>query len=436
MAIEVVMPRMGLTMEEGTLLSWLKGEGEYVSKGESLIEIETDKTAAEIEAPGDGYLRKILVEADTKLPVGAILGYLISEDEELPAEIPGSSPTSATMRTQESIEQAISKPINESSKVKASPAARFLARQHKIDLRSIVGSGPAGRIVAWNVTEAGLTADVNVTASPVARRVAEGLGVDLDQIRGSGPKGRVMRKDLESMPGTQAGEPLSVVTPLSRTEQLIASRMVESFTSAPHFYLHVEFNARPLVDLREQLLLKLEKWKGVRITYTDLLIKFCSIALAEHPRMIAQWADGGISMLSAVNIGIATDTPTGLVVPVIHQADQFGLTEIAKQRQDLIDQAREGRLRLVDLEGGSFTISNLGMYSVDSFHAILNPPQAAILAVGRLKERPYAEDGTLIVTPTINLNLSIDHRVVDGATGARFLDTLVSLLETPSLALA
>jgi pyruvate dehydrogenase E2 component (dihydrolipoamide acetyltransferase) len=219
-------------------------------------------------------------------------------------------------------------------------------------------------------------------------------------------------------------------------QRLMAERMVASFTSAPHFYLHVEVQARWLLELRDELLSTIESTAGVRLTITDILVKLCALALVRHPRAMAQYTPEGLRLASAVNVGVAADTPHGLVVPVIREADGLGLAEIASKRTELIERARTGRSLLQDFEAGVFTLSNLGMFRVDSFDAILNPPQAAILAVGRIAERPVAEGGQLIVAPTMMVSLSVDHRVLDGARAARFLNDLVIMMERPSLALS
>jgi pyruvate dehydrogenase E2 component (dihydrolipoamide acetyltransferase) len=327
-----------------------------------------------------------------------------------------------------------------------------LARQKGIDLSGVPGSGPGGRVVAWNVAEAAQALSVlpaqAALVTPVAQRLAQDLGVDLASVEGSGPGGRITRQDVErSALAKEAGPPAAVpqavsaqipqapVQPLSRFQKIMAERMASSFRDAPHFYLHVEADARPLLALRQALLPKLEAGQGVHLTVTDLLIKFCALALVRHPGVIAQWAAGGLFQPQQINIGVAADTPNGLVVPVIRQCDQLGLSEIARQRTALVEKARLGKLAPEDLELGVFTLTNLGAFNIDFFDAVLNPPQAAILAVGRIKERALVENGQVVAASTLQLSLSIDHRVLDGAAAARFLSDLVELIETPGLAL-
>jgi pyruvate dehydrogenase E2 component (dihydrolipoamide acetyltransferase) len=433
MPSEIVMPRMGLTMETGRIVSWLKQVGQTVKAGELLLEIETDKATAEIESLESGVLGKIIGNPGEEFAVGAVIGYLTKEGETLDQKIiaPASNVTI------------------DNAKVKASPAARRLAQKLGVGLSQVNGSGPNGRIVAWNVTEAAKSADKKSQPdvgriSPVAQRAAADLGVDLTQVIGSGPGGVVTRKDVE----LAAQKPARVaavekepdnglkIEPFTRIQRVMAERMTKSFSTAPHFYLHVEVDARQMVALREQLLPRLEKRDGVRITYTDLLIYFCARVLPKHPMVMAQWTTDGLKKFNRVHIGIAIETENGLVVPVLRDADKLGLVEIARQRINLAERARQGKLLPNEFEEGVFTITNLGMYHIDSFDAILNPPQAAILAVGQIKERALAENGQLIPAAMMNLSLSVDHRVLDGARGARFLNELVETIETPSLSMA
>lgn len=451
MASEIVMPRMGLTMETGRIVSWLKQEGQTVKVGEPLLEIETDKATVEIEALESGVLGKIIAVPGEEFPVGEVIGYLTKEGETLDQkaitpELHASNVSSVSSGIQVN-------PTMVNSKVKASPAARHLAQQLGVGLSRISGSGPDGRIVAWNVTEAARSAtqpgqvdseQIPGRISPVAQRVAADQGVDLTLVKGSGPGGVVTRRDVE-LATQKSKHTASVETiadssfkiePFTRIQRVMAERMTQSFSSAPHFYLHVDVDARQLVALRGQLLPRLEKRDGVRITYTDLLIYFCARTLPKHPRVMAQWTTAGLKMFKRVHIGIAVETENGLVAPVLREADKLGLVEIARQRFDLAERARQGKLLPNEFEEGVFTITNLGMYHIDSFDAILNPPQAAILAVGQIKERALVENAQLVRAAMINLSLSVDHRVLDGALAARFLNELVETIEMPSLSIA
>jgi pyruvate dehydrogenase E2 component (dihydrolipoamide acetyltransferase) len=444
MASEIVMPRMGLTMEEGTLVNWSKEEGQEVTAGEPLFEIETDKSAVEIEATENGVLRKILVQAGTTVPVGTVIGILVKADEALPTGV-SQAMTQKEDQPQTSILGLESPPKNLPvaipTKVKASPAARQLAKKLGLDLRQATGSGPGGRIVAWNVHALSSKAPAHVT--PLAAKAAAELGVDLSGLQGSGPGGRITRQDVEqaqklftTRPETLAmAQPAGSIRPFTRIEQVLAKRMVESFTSAPHFYLHVAVDARLLVGLREQLKAKLKARSGVHLTYTDLLVYFCARTLARHPEVMSQWTPKGMRLLTDVHMGVAVDTERGLLVPVIRNADRMGLSEISCCLMELTSRARAGTLLPAEQEEGVFTISNLGAFGIDAFDAVLNPPQAALLTVGRIKEQAMVEDGKVIPAAMLTLSLSVDHRVLDGARAARFLGELAELLETPALAM-
>ncbi len=446
---EIVMPRMGLTMESGRFIKWLKQVGETVRSGEPLFEIETDKSVVEVEALADGILSQILAQPGETYAVGAVLGYL-----SLPggtslaqAAIQPESSTPAKSQAQPSGTASFATP----AKPKASPAARRLARQLGVDLAQVVGSGPQGRIVAWNVQTAAqslpLPSPASTRVSPVAQRLAADLGVDLRQVQGSGPGGSITRQDVEIAYQRQQAktEPLSppspldtegIVEPLSPVQRRMAERMTQSFSNAPHFYLQAEVDARNLVALRQSLLQPLESRYGVHLTFTDLLIYFTARLLPRHPLLMAQWSEKGLVKFTQVNLGIAVDTEQGLFVPVLREADKLGLAEISRQRANLAERARQGKLLPRDYEQGVFTLTNLGALRIDVFQAILNPPQAAILAVGRIKERPMVENQQVISAPMFTLSLSADHRVLDGGKAARFLSELVEWLENPALSMA
>jgi pyruvate dehydrogenase E2 component (dihydrolipoamide acetyltransferase) len=446
---EIVMPRMGLTMESGRFIKWLKQVGETVRSGEPLFEIETDKSVVEVEALADGILSQILAQPGETYAVGAVLGYL-----SLPggtslaqAAIQPESSTPAKSQAQPSGTASFATP----AKPKASPAARRLARQLGVDLAQVVGSGPQGRIVVWNVQTAAqslpLPAPASTRVSPVAQRLAADLGVDLRQVQGSGPGGSITRQDVEIAYQRQQAktEPLSppspldtegIVEPLSPVQRRMAERMTQSFSNAPHFYLQAEVDARNLVALRQSLLQPLESRYGVHLTFTDLLIYFTARLLPRHPLLMAQWSEKGLVKFTQVHLGIAVDTEQGLFVPVLREADKLGLAEISRQRANLAERARQGKLLPRDYEQGVFTLTNLGALRIDVFQAILNPPQAAILAVGRIKERPMVENQQVISAPMFTLSLSADHRVLDGGKAARFLSELVEWLENPALSMA
>ncbi|OLD93040.1 MAG: hypothetical protein AUG80_21545 [Candidatus Rokubacteria bacterium 13_1_20CM_4_68_9] len=314
--------------------------------------------------------------------------------------------------------------------MKASPLARKLAEQHGVDLtRMKTASGRIEKadVLAYVESRASLRLPA---ASPKARRLAAERGVDLKIVRGSGPGGAILAADVgvaKTAPAPEARR--AEAAGVSNVWRIMAERMTASWTSAPHFYLVREVNVSRLITWRERV----GKQTGARITYTDLLVKLVAAALVQHPRANASWKDGSIVRNADINIGVAVAIEDGLVVPVVHRADTLSLADIAGRREDLVARAQAGKLRPADIQGGGFTISNLGMYGVDAFDAIVNPPQAAILAVGRIADRVVALNGQPAVQPTMVLTLSCDHRVLDGARGAQFLSALADLIEEPLL---
>ncbi len=436
MATEIILPMLGETMNEGTIVAWSKNEGDAVQPGDVLYTVESDKATLEVEATAGGYLRRILAPAGSTVPVLSVVAYVTATPDEVvsaPAHQPAPPPrpAGAAPRASEPLSMAgtIATPApGPSGRLMASPRARRAARERGLDLTRVAGSGPAGRIVERDLDKVAAAARL----TPLAARRAAELKIDLSGVVGTGPAGRITTSDLEA--AGRSTTPASSTEPLSRTQRIMAERMIASFTSAPHFYLHAEVNARRLLALREELLPALEA-DGVRVTLTDLLVLICARALRQHPRAMAQYSPEGLRPTTGVHIGVATDTPNGLVVPVIRNADRLPLADLVRQRSELVQRARAGKSLPQDFDGGAFTLSNLGGFRVDSFDAILNPPQATILAVGRILERPFVEDGQVRSVPTMKLSLSVDHRVLDGAAAARFLDSIVGLLESPAAAI-
>jgi pyruvate dehydrogenase E2 component (dihydrolipoamide acetyltransferase) len=446
MASEVFMPQLGMTMTDGTLVHWLKHEGEPIAKGEVLCEVMTDKATVEIEAAATGVLAGVRAAEGDTLPVGEVMAYILAPGEALPVGVTG-APRAREEKAVSALSATDSAPgpaaplwvagagvpevmlpgRTSQRALKASPRARRSAGQIGIDLRGLLGTGPMGRIVEADVRRAAKTKPVNARApavSPLAQRLAEELGVDLRQVHGTGPSGRVTKADVE-----QAAD----LRPLRGIRKLVAERMAFSSSTVPHFHLTTEVEASMLTRMRERLAPDIQAQTQARLTFTDLLVVIIARALGHHPEVNVAWADGAVRLQRTIAIGIATATDDGLVVPVIHDADKKSLTEIVVERRRLTEQAREGRLGLPDLEGGTFTLTNLGMYGVDVFDPIVNTPQSAILAVGQIKERPWAVAGQLAVRPTTNYTLAVDHRLLDGAQAAHFLDTLIRLTEDPYL---
>ena len=428
---EVIMPALGMAQDEGVLLRWLKREGEMVEAGEPLMEVATDKVDVQVEAPASGVLTAVTAQEGDEIPVGQVIGLIAAEGEEL---LPAATPTP----TGDIPDEATAAPPPESRP--SSPVAARMAAEHGIDLSQVSSSGE--RISREDV-EAHLRSAASVgrvLASPKARRLARERGVDLASLAGSGPEGAVLAADvpLEAQPVPSAPQPVPAPgqaeqQPVSRMWQIMAQRLTESWNSVPHFYLVREVDAGQLLSWRD--LLAADGESAAKITFTDLLTKLAALSLAAHPRLNSFWQDGAILTNPDVNVGLAVAVEEGLLVPVVHNADQLRVEEIAVRRADLVARAGQGALQPNDFAGGTFTISNLGMFGVDAFNAIVNPPQAAILAVGRIADRVVAVDGQPAVRPMMTLTLSCDHRAVDGVRAAQFLDALIGLIEEPLRAL-
>ena len=391
MATEVKLPRLGQGMESGTIVRWLKSEGEQVAKGEPLYELDTDKVTQEVEAEASGVLLKIAIP-EGEVEVGRTIAFIGKEGEIVAAvEAPAPKPQEAAPAPKE--EKREPEPQTTSNgRVKASPLARRLARERGIDLASVHGTGPEGRIVAEDVERS----EVQTAAEPAAV-----------------PTGEVRS------------------TPLTSIRKTIARRLTQAWT-VPVFTLTVSAD---MARANELLARRRELEPDVRVTVTDLLTRVCAQALVRHPEMNVQFTEDALLSFPHANVGIAVAAPQGLVVPVVHKAEQLTLSQTAGVRGDLVSRARDGKLRAEDIEGGTFTISNLGMFDVDQFVAVLNPPQASILAVGATREQVVPRDGDLEIVPLMTMTLTCDHRAVDGATGADFLKTIKTFLEDPGLAL-
>src|ERR1051326_5025833 len=438
MATDVILPALGMSQETGKIVQRFKAEGEQVAKGEPLAEIETDKATVEIEAPAQGVLAHIAAAAGDDVPVGQVIASILVPGEVSPAE------TAATAATPPTATEGADQPA-----VAASPLASRIAAEHNLDLSQVKSAGrriQKADVLTYLQNQDNAASTQTSTrpgrglpiASPKARRLAREQGKDLAAIKGSGPGGAVLAADVLAA-SVQAPLPVPAgkqsegvdgefreLDP-SNTWRIMAERTTQTWTSAPHFYLVREVNASRLISWREHIL----KRAPDKVTYSDLLVKIVAAALREHPRLNASWVGGKIILKQEVHVGLAVAVEEGLVVPVIHQADRLSLGEIAGQRIELVAKARAGKLRPQDISDGTFTISNLGMYNVDAFNAIINQPQAAILAGGRIAERVVPVNGQPAVQPMMVLTLSCDHRAVDGARGAQFLETVAALIEEP-----
>lgn len=433
MAKDVVMPALGMAQETGTLLQWLKAPGDTVTKGEPLMEVETDKTTAEVEAPASGILANVSAQPGDVIPVGQIIAVILAPGEAAPQSDKAPAAT-----------QAAPPGNGAPAAVEATPIARRVAAEHNLDLAQVKPQG--GRVqkedvLAYLSTQGNTSVDSQTLASPKARRLAQEHSLDLKTIKGTGPDGAVLAADVLAVASAPSQQPIAdekIIEPaaaaappetmvVSRIWQVMVERLSQAWTTIPHFYVMREANATRLIawlgDARERATEK--------ITYTDLLVKLTAAALRQHPRLNASWRNNTIVLNPDINIGLAVAVEDGLVVPVVHRADTLGLDKLAARRTELITRAQSGKLAPDDVNGGTFTISNLGMYGVDAFNAIVNPPQAAILAVSRIADRVVALNGQPAVQPMIVLSLSCDHRVVDGARGAQFLQTLADLIENP-----
>lgn len=396
MAISVVMPALEMAQETGKLISWLKKEGDSVAKGEPLLEIETDKAVMEIESPGEGILAGVTVQAGSEVPVGRTIAWIVRPGEVPPAD-------EVTQKSGREVTAAAPSPIS--------------AAANNQPLSPI--PSPTQSVIQ------------SIKISPKARRLAGEHGVNLADVRGSGSGGEILASDILAAAAPKASVPPAQADGGSTIARLMAERTTLSWTTIPHFFVTRDVDAGALNEARKKLGPEIEKSRGVKLTHSDLLIALVARVLQKHPRLHASWINQAVRANAQINIGVAMAVDDGVVAPVIQNADKAALGEIAQQRRDLADRARAGKLRPADLAGGTFTISNLGMFGVDAFTAIIIPPQAAILAVGAIADRVVPVDGHPGVRPMMTVTLSSDHRVVDGAGAAAFLRDLVAAISHP-----
>jgi pyruvate dehydrogenase E2 component (dihydrolipoamide acetyltransferase) len=403
MATDISLPRLGQGMEAGTIVRWLKSEGDQVEKGEPLYELDTDKVTQEVEADASGVLLKILAGEGEEIEVGKRIAVIGEEGEEVEAEA--------------EVE------VEEDEQEEGSPAP---AREEERE---------RGREASKEEAEEKETAraDGRIKASPLARRIARERNIDLAALTGTGPDGRIVAEDVERAATTPAhatvgAAPLEAeVVPLTSLRKTIARRLTQAW-EAPAFQISMSADMTRAQELRERL-------REQNVTVTDVLMKLAAIALLRHREVNAQFADDELRIFPNAHIGLAVATERGLIVPVLREVERKSLVQLAAERGEIVQRTREGKLSQEDLEGGTFTISNLGMYGVEIFTAVLNPPQSAILAVGAIEEKPVVENGELLARPLMAMTLTCDHRAVDGAKAAEFLRELKTLLEEPGLAL-
>ncbi len=404
MAEVIRMPKMSDTMTEGVIASWLKKVGDKVKSGDILAEVETDKATMELENFEDGVLLYIGVENGQSVPVDAIIAVVGQQGEDIAALIGGSAPV-ATAQT------------------RATPAPE------------VVEAAPVATPVPIAAMASTSSHDDRLKASPLAKKMAEEKGIDLNAIQGSGDGGRIVKRDVESAPMavtvTAVTTSVSGVSfeevPVSQMRKTIAKRLAESKFTAPHFYLNLDIDMEQATAARSRM----NEMANVKISFNDLVIKACAVALKQHPKINSSWLGDKIRINHQVNVGVAMAVDEGLLVPVVRNADSKGLSTIAAEVKAYSAKAKDKKLQPTDWEGNTFTISNLGMFGIEAFTAIINPPDACILAVGAIRQEPVVKDGQIVVGQRMKVTLSCDHRVVDGATGAAFLQTVKSLLEDP-----
>jgi pyruvate dehydrogenase E2 component (dihydrolipoamide acetyltransferase) len=442
LATPVIMPKFGIAQEEGQIIRWFFQEGESIEEGEPLLEVMTDKVSMEVEAPTSGILRGIYAQPDEIVPVAEIIAYIVEPSEKW---IPPAKSPRTVKPAPDSTPAVIKAPAEVNELISATPVAQRLAAEKGINIAHITGTGSQGRITRRDVEnhirtmEKPSTKAGKIRASPAARRVAREAGAPLEQIAGSGPKGRVQVSDVESFLKSPAVMATALtleeqVIPLIGIRRIIAQRMTESSRTAPHIDFTIHADVTQAETLRSEVNRRLEQSNGPKVSFTALLVHIVAWVLTKHPRMNATLMEDGIHLLPEINIGVATAVDDGLIVPVIKNADRKEIAQIATDVNDLATRAQDGSLTLDEVTGGTFTISNLGMFGIETFTAILNPPETGILAVGSIVRQPVTEDGdSIAIRPLIGLTLSADHRVIDGAIGARFLSDIKDVIEEPKL---
>ncbi|MEJ2351030.1 MAG: dihydrolipoamide acetyltransferase family protein [Anaerolineales bacterium] len=434
MTTPVIMPKFEMAQESGTIVRWLYQEGNPVKKGEPLLEVETDKVVMEVDAPASGILKGVCAREGDRVPVTEVIAFIAQSGEEL-LEIPRQGYAETPLSE---------KPPGRQNR-RLTPLAQRIADERGIDINAIPISGTSPWIRRRDVERYKTFLAIGggerkKRATPAARRAARESGVDLRQVNGSGPRERVQEADVRAASESPTTEPRVLeILPLKGIRRTIAERMQSSYQTAPHITLTVEVDMTEAESVRRSLNERADLLKVTSIPVTAFLVKVCAWALRRHPRINAALRDEEIYVYEPANIGVAVALEEGLIVPVIQRADKLGLAEIAARLEELQERAHQGRLGPQDVHGGTFTISNLGMFGIDQFTAILNPPESGILAIGRIVKRPIAVEtrghDEVVIRAMMRLTLSADHRVIDGAVAARFLQDVVAALENPNLLL-
>jgi len=446
MAHEIFMPKLSSTMQVGTLLQWFKNEGDPVEIGEPIFEIMTDKINIEVEAYEEGILLKKYFHADDQVPVNQIIGYIGEPGEVVPDESPGiasdestddasKEESSSTEATVEVVDNVTSEGNLENEKVRATPAARRVARENGVNLALVQGRGPNGRVHEQDVLD--YLKGNHVKATPLAKKLAQAEGVDLSTVKGTGVGGKVVKDDVVSVlqPATPAVstdvKPEAKRVKLQGMRKVIADRMVQSKNTAPHVTLTTEVDMSKVKELRASLLPIIEKQTGYRVSFTEIIVKAVGQTLTRHKKVNASLIGDEIVYNEEVNVGLAVAVEDGLLVPVLNNVDKKGLASLTTEAKEISKLAREMKLKPNQMQGSTFTVSNLGMYAIDGFTPVINQPEVAILGVGRIQDKPVVDNGTIVIRPMMTLSLSFDHRAIDGAPAAEFLTELKRVLENP-----
>lgn len=449
MATKVLMEALSPTMEEGRLVKWVKNEGDQVKSGDVLAEVETDKAVMELVARGEGVLRKQIAHEGDSVPVGSLLGVVAAPDETIDALVKSGGPATPTpsdttpqplgvpadpslviadAKEFEGITSIPSNPGQSQGEASTPPQERERRGHQRINSASEQGDGVTGP-------------GMRPRSSPLARRLASEQGIEIGTLQGSGPGGRIVKRDIEEAAKSPAPAPARARAPqqasstgdyrdipLTSMRRTIAKRLSESIGPIPTFYLTVELDVTRVAELRESMLQLGSEYK---VSFNDIVIKAVATALAQHPEVNAHWTGDAIRQFNRVHIGMAVAVDEGLITPVIFDADRKGLSDVAAEARELAGRARERKLKPEEYTGSTFSISNLGMFGIDQFTAIINPPEVAILAIGAAEDKPVIVDGEVVIRKRLRMTMSCDHRVIDGATGAKFLQTLRRLIENP-----
>ncbi|OLP64893.1 Dihydrolipoyllysine-residue acetyltransferase component of pyruvate dehydrogenase complex [Bacillus pumilus] len=432
---EIFMPKLSSTMEIGTLLQWFKEEGDSVEIGEPLFEIMTDKINIEVEAYDDGIFLKKYYEVDDQIPVNAVIGYIGSASEQVPDTPPAQS-EDESQEVSASYAESVSEVLTEvdtttDEKVRATPAARKTAKVHHVAIHEVSGTGPKGRIQKRDVESVVSTGGNHQRVSPLAGKVAAREGIDLTNVSGSGAHGKIMKNDVTNAKAHTVDTTPVKTQKIAGMRKVIADRMSQSAFTAPHVTLTSEIDMTKAKEMRQELLPAIEKETGYRLSFTEMIIHAVSNVLTRHPQINMTFEQNELHFHEEVHIGLAVAVKDGLMVPVISHANQKGLKQLTQEAKEIGKQARDQKLLPDQLKGSTFTISNLGMYAIDTFTPIINQPEVAILGVGRIQDKPVVIDGEIQVRPMMGVSLSFDHRVVDGAPAAAFLTDVKRVLEQP-----